>query len=139
MTSVSIHPSGRMALSLGTDGRLYLWNLITARAAFHMKVRGEIVAWSPKGNNFAILGLKSVRYYKVSDNIAKVYQQYAHTNKLTAMAFVGEIVAFSDAIGNLGFINFDNMAVLKLKAHDGKINDIDVGSTGLLGSLSTSG
>ena len=55
------------------------------------------------------------------------------------MAFVGEIVAFSDAIGNLGFINFDNMAVLKLKAHDGKINDIDVGSTGLLGSLSTSG
>ena len=104
-----------------------------------MKVRGEIVAWSPEGNNFAIMGLKSVRYYNVSDNIAKQYKQFAHTNKLTGMVFVGKIIAFADAIGNLGFINFDNMAVLKLKAHEGKINNIDMGPSGLLGSLSTSG
>ena len=139
MNSVSIHPSGRMALSLGNDGKLYLWNLITARAAFHMKARGEIVEWSPKGNNFAIQGLKSVRYYNVSDNINRQCKQFAHTNKLTGMCFVGDIVAFSDAIGTLGFINFDNMAVLKLKAHEGKINHIDMSPSGLLGSLSTSG
>jgi protein MAK11 len=36
--SISIHPSGKMALSVGTDSRMYLWNLVKARASFHIKL-----------------------------------------------------------------------------------------------------
>ena len=37
MLSLSIHPSGKLALSTGADSTLRLWDLVTGRGAFRIR------------------------------------------------------------------------------------------------------
>uniref|UniRef100_A0A182VW72 WD_REPEATS_REGION domain-containing protein n=1 Tax=Anopheles minimus TaxID=112268 RepID=A0A182VW72_9DIPT len=62
--SISIHPQGKMALTLGSDMTLKTWDLITGRALFTTALSknnkyGRVlsdVQWSPEGDHFALLG-----------------------------------------------------------------------------------
>ncbi|XP_058117044.1 p21-activated protein kinase-interacting protein 1-like [Anopheles ziemanni] len=66
--SISIHPKGKMALSLGSDMVLKTWDLVTGRALFTTALHknrsygGSLtgVHWSPDGEHFALLGNKVV-------------------------------------------------------------------------------
>jgi protein MAK11 len=59
--TLAVHPSGRMALSGGRDGKLILWDLMKGRLAFvyklpSLKKRNESVnhvVWSGDGNRYA--------------------------------------------------------------------------------------
>lgn len=61
--SLSVHPSGKIALTVGSDRAIRLWNLLTGRKANKTKIVdskrpqdvGEIVAWNAKGTTFAIM------------------------------------------------------------------------------------
>jgi protein MAK11 len=64
VTCVAVHPSGRMALSGGRDGKLILWDLTRGRLAFVYKlpklskkalVKSAIncIVWSEDGNRYA--------------------------------------------------------------------------------------
>ncbi|XP_049287456.1 p21-activated protein kinase-interacting protein 1-like [Anopheles funestus] len=66
--SISIHPQGKMALTLGSDMTLKTWDLITGRALFTTALSknskyGRVlsdVQWSPDGEHFALLGNRVV-------------------------------------------------------------------------------
>lgn len=51
------HPSGRLALSVGRDGTIRMWDLMRGRGAASTKIRteGEIVRWNAAGTKFAVL------------------------------------------------------------------------------------
>jgi len=62
VTCVAVHPSGKMALSGGRDGKLCLWDLMRGRLAFVNKIpsfqRGKKctvnhIVWSDDGNRYA--------------------------------------------------------------------------------------
>ncbi|XP_013410594.1 p21-activated protein kinase-interacting protein 1-like [Lingula anatina] len=65
--SVSVHPSGKLALSVGKDKTLRTWNLITGRAAFitNIKEVAESVHWSPDGGLYAVVFPNRVDIYDV--------------------------------------------------------------------------
>ena len=54
VTDVSIHPSGKLALSIGKDRKLVTWNLIKGRSAYvtNIKDMANFVKWSPTGRVF---------------------------------------------------------------------------------------
>lgn len=56
VSDIDIHPTGRVALSVGEDRKLILWNLMTARKVSVMKLRGNPrkVCWVPNSSNFII-------------------------------------------------------------------------------------
>uniref|UniRef100_A0A182NQY8 Uncharacterized protein n=1 Tax=Anopheles dirus TaxID=7168 RepID=A0A182NQY8_9DIPT len=66
--SISIHPQGKMALSLGGDMTLKTWDLITGRALFTTALNknskyGRVltdVQWSQDGEHFALIGNRVV-------------------------------------------------------------------------------
>uniref|UniRef100_A0A182J3E4 Uncharacterized protein n=1 Tax=Anopheles atroparvus TaxID=41427 RepID=A0A182J3E4_ANOAO len=66
--SISIHPKGKMAISLGGDMLLKTWDLITGRALFTTALHKNSkygrsltdVQWSPDGEHFALLGNRVV-------------------------------------------------------------------------------
>uniref|UniRef100_A0A2M3Z817 Putative p21-activated protein n=1 Tax=Anopheles braziliensis TaxID=58242 RepID=A0A2M3Z817_9DIPT len=66
--SISIHPQGTLALTLGADLTLKTWDLITGRTLFTTALRkntkyGNVVSdvqWSPDGEHFALLGARVV-------------------------------------------------------------------------------
>lgn len=58
MNSVDPHPAGRVALSVGQDRMLRMWDLLAGKAVATLKMEkeGEVVRWSSDGNKFAVAG-----------------------------------------------------------------------------------
>lgn len=69
---ISIHPSGKIAISIGADQNLRTWNLITGRQAHVTSLKNktslggsiEVVEWSETGKYFAIVGKDSVEIWE---------------------------------------------------------------------------
>jgi protein MAK11 len=90
INSISIHPSGKIALSVSADKTVRLWNLMTAhKASVHKIMKGEnlvvrlfycmqmflirirfteglVVRWNTAGDQYAILFERQVIIYNVA-------------------------------------------------------------------------
>jgi protein MAK11 len=66
---IAIHPSGKMALTIGKDRKLITWNLIKGRSAFvtNIKEMADFVRWSPDGQRYVVGFYKRVDVYSVAD------------------------------------------------------------------------
>lgn len=67
---ISVHPSGKLALSIGADLTLRTWNLINGRQAFATSLKNkslgniiDFVMWSTTGDYFAITGKETVEVW----------------------------------------------------------------------------
>lgn len=68
VVDLAIHPSGKVALSVGEDRRLFLWNLMTGHKASVQKL-AELprkVTWVPKSNRFVIGFDRKVCWYSTA-------------------------------------------------------------------------
>jgi len=68
VNSLSVHPSGKIALSVSRDRTLRMWNLINARAAYDttLNFEAETVVWSPNGSTYALSSFHQIRIYDES-------------------------------------------------------------------------
>ena len=64
---VAVHPSGKMALTIGKDKKLITWNLIKGRSAFVTNIYeiADFVKWSPDGKRYLVGFYKHVDVYSV--------------------------------------------------------------------------
>ena len=72
VNDLAIHPSGRIAVSVGDDRTIRLWNLMTVKKAANLKIKndwqkGECVRWSLNGDYFLVGLLTKVLIYNTSD------------------------------------------------------------------------
>lgn len=75
VTHFTIHPSGKLALSLGDDLTLRTWNLVKGRQTFTTNLKSksklgsviEMVEFSPDGNNFLLSGAKAVEIWNIQN------------------------------------------------------------------------
>lgn len=67
MTAISIHPSGKLALTVGKDRAMKTWNLIKGRTAYvtNIKAVADAVMWTPDGNSYAVATNNVVNVYEV--------------------------------------------------------------------------
>ncbi|XP_051543170.1 p21-activated protein kinase-interacting protein 1-like [Myxocyprinus asiaticus] len=88
VTSLSIHPSGKLALSVGTDKTLRTWNLIEGRSAFikNIKQNAEIVLWSPDGEKYAVVLKDRVDIYNLES--ATVMGTIAFQKRISCLKFL---------------------------------------------------
>lgn len=65
VNSISIHPTGAMALTASADKTVKLWNLLKCRCASTMKFPEQkmVVSWSPSGSTYAILGTRDIEVW----------------------------------------------------------------------------
>lgn len=68
VVDIAIHPSGKMALSVGKDRKLVTWNLVKGRSAFvtNIKEIASLVRWSPDGQYYAVGFYKRIDVYSVA-------------------------------------------------------------------------
>ena len=71
ITSVAIHPSGKLALSVSKDNTMKLWNLIQGRCSFTRRLKGpaDKVFWHPSGEYYMLVVTTEVQVYRASDNV----------------------------------------------------------------------
>ncbi|KAF9067183.1 WD40-repeat-containing domain protein, partial [Rhodocollybia butyracea] len=62
---VDVHPSGKVALSVGKDSMLRMWDMMRGRGVASVKLgkEGEIVRWSTGGEMFAVQSGKDIDIY----------------------------------------------------------------------------
>lgn len=67
VTAISIHPSGKLALTVGKDRAMKTWNLIKGRTAYvtNIKAVADSVKWSPEGTVWAVSINNVVNVYEV--------------------------------------------------------------------------
>ncbi|KAM9095377.1 LOW QUALITY PROTEIN: p21-activated protein kinase-interacting protein 1-like [Sarcophilus harrisii] len=93
VTSLSVHPSGKLVLSVGTDKTLQTWNLIEGRSTFIKTNKNvHIFEWSPC--------MYVVEYVVVIINKIDIYQleTASITGTITAGKRISSVTFISDSI-----------------------------------------
>ncbi|CAL8279095.1 unnamed protein product [Lota lota] len=109
VSSLSVHPSGKLALSVGTDKTLRTWNLIDGRAAFikNIKLNAQIVRWSPDGDKYVV----------VIDDKVDIYN-------LETASLTGSLINPK----RISSIKFITNSILAIAGDDEKVRLCDVGT-----------
>ncbi|KAG7524453.1 p21-activated protein kinase-interacting protein 1 [Solea senegalensis] len=127
VTSLSVHPSGKLALSVGTDKTLRTWNLINGRSAFikNIKQNAHIVRWSPDGNKYVVVVDDTVNIYDLET--ASVTGTITNPKRISSIKFLNNsilAVAGDDEILRLCELGKEK-SVCEFKAHETRVKAVD--------------
>ncbi|KAF5094902.1 hypothetical protein D0Z03_001961 [Geotrichum reessii] len=115
INDLSIHPSGRIAISAGNDHTLRLWNLMTARKASVLKLKKDVALrcrWSPDGTAFVLGFDRKVVVYSAATSeptgrVLKLKSPLQHMEMLTLKGV--EYVVTSHSDGSIIFYPLDQI------------------------------
>ncbi|XP_068215320.1 p21-activated protein kinase-interacting protein 1-like [Palaemon carinicauda] len=126
VVSVSVHPSGKLALSLSQDRKLRTWNLIKGRKAYitHMDRIADIVKWSPKGLKYVIVKGSCLEVYDVTS--CQVIFSIDFKERVTTFTFMTEdIIAVSVGDNNICLYDIANhFEVFRWEAHSLRVKSL---------------
>ncbi|KAJ8096897.1 WD40-repeat-containing domain protein [Lipomyces tetrasporus] len=142
VNDISVHPSGKIALSVGRDRTLRLWNLMTAKNASVLKLTGGEaiqVAWSTKGDRYAVGWQRKIVIYDMSakplssvELNSPLYRlRYASLKDTHGEQSQVEYLVTSDSTGSITFrdtarASEDDIPIaFELKAHTIRVKDFD--------------
>lgn len=139
VNDLAIHPSGRVAISVGSDQTVRLWNLMTAKKASNLKLKGALtrgqtgffIRFNSTGDFFIVGFRDRLMFWKTRD--AKMCNLLNTTNKKIIMDI--EFVTLDNKIEyiiialNDGSINFYEFTDKIFNPKDNKsVDDIDGGN-----------
>nr|AAH97669.1 MGC114939 protein [Xenopus laevis] len=126
--SLSIHPSGKLALSVGTDKTLRTWNLVEGRAAFikNIKKNAHIVQWSPSGDKYVVVIHDKVDVYQLEtaavvgtiNNPKRISSVQFVTDALIAVAGDEEVIRLYDTASQ--------KCICEFEAHENRVKNLHV-------------
>ncbi|KAI1902160.1 hypothetical protein AGOR_G00041840 [Albula goreensis] len=127
VTSLSVHPSGKLALSVGTDKTLRTWNLIDGRSAFikNIKQNAQIVMWSPAGDRYIMVVDNKMDIFNLET--ASVNATIMNPKRIAAVKFLSDAIL---AVGGdeesvrLYDINTEK-CICEFKAHENRVKALD--------------
>ncbi|XP_077371772.1 p21-activated protein kinase-interacting protein 1-like isoform X3 [Festucalex cinctus] len=127
VTSLSVHPSGKLALTVGTDKTLRTWNLITGRSAFikNIKQNAHIVRWSPDGNKYVVVSHDKLDLYDLQT--ASLTSTLKNPKRISAINFLNNsilAVAGDDEIVRLCDVAKEKW-VCEFKAHETRVKAVE--------------
>lgn len=88
ITSISVHPSAKLLLSVSKDKSLRTWNMVKGRAAYvtNLHVVADIVQWAPNGINFLVVVDKRVDIYEVA--VGGISHSFEFEKRINSIAFL---------------------------------------------------
>lgn len=110
VTSVAVHPTARVALSLASDRSLFMWNLLRGKVAFSAKTKpgpASSVSWSPSGERYLLTSGTAAALYSAEGVLESMFE---HKSTVLSAAFLDDqrvvtggedrVVQIWDARGN---------------------------------------
>lgn len=87
ITGLAVHPSGLLALSVGIDRSLCMWDLVTKKKVLTIKAKtnSSLLKWSPTGDHYIVVCDTEIRVF---DSNAVLVSTLDHSNKVISVCFV---------------------------------------------------
>ncbi|XP_030625043.1 p21-activated protein kinase-interacting protein 1-like [Chanos chanos] len=127
LTALSVHPSGKLALSVGTDKTLRTWNLIDGRSAFikNIKQNAHIVLWSPEGSKYVVVINEKVDVYSL--DTASVISTIRNPKRISTIKFLKEnLLAVAGDEETVRIYDLTSQkCVCEFTAHETRVKAID--------------
>lgn len=126
VNSVSVHPSGRLALSVSKDKTLRTWNLVTGKSAYvtNIKEAALQVKWSPAGDSYAVAIGTKVVVYKLATAALSFTMEFSRY--VLALEFLSEnILAAGGEFEGIRILDIEKEVCLQtVKGHESRIKDL---------------
>lgn len=89
ITALSVHPSGKLALSTSRDGTLRIWDLIKGRCSYHniLPAVADGVSFSPSGSLYALQSGSQVTVHNIGEEEGLV-ATLQHTQRVLCMTWL---------------------------------------------------
>lgn len=128
---IALHPTGKLAISMGSDLTLRTWNLINGRQVHVTNLKNrkslggviDFVEWSPSGNHFALIGLRTIEIWSVDS--AKMTRTETVVVKPICLAWISDdeiIVGLEN--GKLFSFNLTDDETQEIEAHENRVKSI---------------
>lgn len=113
VTSFSVHPSGKLLLSVGHDKTIRTWNLVTGKRAYTTSTPSviDIVKWSPDGERYVFLYGSKLDVCLLS-KAAPVHSIKLPGKGHTLTFLSDKILAAGCETGVVSFINIDTATIV---------------------------
>jgi protein MAK11 len=143
VTAVAVHPSDKLALSIGGDKTLRTWNLVKGRPAFAINLASKGITnpteikFSPGGDRFSLVYQQSVDVWTISK--AGVEKHITCNSKPTTVQWVNDESLFVGLEnGNIISLSVSDSQALTYQAHKQRVKCLHYENE-LLYSASSSG
>ncbi|KAK6199369.1 WD40-repeat-containing domain protein [Scheffersomyces amazonensis] len=141
VNDLAIHPTGRVAISVSQDKTIRLWNLMTAKKAAILKIKGrdhlgqsgEFVRWSLDGNYFLVGLLDQILLYNTKT--AKIVKKLSYKSTLMTFEIINiegtEYLVTGHGNGSIHFFDLKAQILSKLQEKDDESKVWDSKAEGL--------
>eukprot|EP01128_Nolandella_sp_AFSM9_P008520 TRINITY_DN5227_c0_g1_i1.p1 TRINITY_DN5227_c0_g1~~TRINITY_DN5227_c0_g1_i1.p1 ORF type:complete len:382 (-),score=92.64 TRINITY_DN5227_c0_g1_i1:176-1285(-) len=129
VNSVAIHPSGKLALSVGQDRMLHLWDLAKGLSAFSSKMafEPELVKWSPSGDKYLLVSHHAVRVYSLEGALLETIEGNMYKHILAAIFLTDKIIAYGGEDKEINIVSLKKgKSIHTLRGFDNRIKDLAV-------------
>lgn len=142
---LSIHPSGKLALTLGSDLTLKTWNLVKGRQTFTTNLKSksklgsaiDFVEFSTDGQNFLLSGAKAVEIWSIER--AMITREIECDSKPSSVCWLdAENLLIGLANGKLMWCNLEKDESLTFEMYDSRVKALQY-RNGFLASASSDG
>lgn len=143
VTALALHPSGKLALSVGRDGTLRTWNLVKGRQVYTTALRTlcpddarkgdtvERVIWSPSGGRFALLLVDRVLVMNVAEMKVDGEWRAVGKKRTTVVCWLDdeETLLLGQESGKVRWVHIDADAdedeePIEVQAHEHRVKDM---------------
>ncbi len=130
ITSLSIHPSGKLALSTSRDSTLRIWDLIKGRCSYHhiLEAIADVVAFSPSGSLYALVAGSKVTIHKIGKE-AGLLGELVHSRRVLCMAWnTDDMLLTGTEAGSIHAWDVSSSIQIceKVKAHQTRLRGLTV-------------
>ncbi|QSL65429.1 hypothetical protein MERGE_002739 [Pneumocystis wakefieldiae] len=130
VNSISIHPSGKIALTVGSDKNIRLWNMMTGKKAGKYNLNKNeafYVQWNTLGTQYAVLLNKEVMVYDMSATLIYRFSSLTRLNSMHYTISKGnhEVLILGSQNGCLQIYDSSNgKLIVSFVAHENRIKAI---------------
>lgn len=142
VTAIAVHPSDKLALSVGGDKTLRTWNLIKGRPAFTINLasKGVIlpteIKFSPGGDRFSLVSQQTIDVWTISK--AGVEKRITCNSKPTSVQWLTDERLFVGLEnGNVITLTVSDTEALTYKAHKQRVKSLHYENEMLYSASST--
>lgn len=148
INALAVHPTGKLAMSVGGDGVLRTWNLIKGRQAYatnlvtRLKYDAKtinVIRWSPSGDKYFVVCNNRLDVYSVET--AGLIFEGIFDNKIVSAQFLNDsddIVVIGHEDGHVRLYNInDKNELFVIKGHEARVKCVECKNDQIVTASST--